>query len=83
MQPKNLKKLTRLIYFLNILDTGEMRVQREARELDVTERTIQRDINDIDEGGFPLYKEAPGVYKFIEGFSLKKMNLTEAEASLL
>lgn len=83
MQPKNLKKLNRLLYLLNILDSGEIQVQREARELDVTECTIQRDINDIDAGGFPVYKAAPGVYKFIEGFSLKKMNLTEAEASLL
>lgn len=83
MQPKNLKKLNRLVYLLNILDSGEIQVQREARELDVTERTIQRDINDIDAGGFPIYKAAPGVYKFIEGFSLKKMNLTEGEASLL
>lgn len=83
MQPKNLKKLNRLLYLLNILDSGEIQVQREARELDVTERTIQRDINDIDAGGFPIYKAAPGVYKFMEGFSLKKMNLTEGEASLL
>lgn len=83
MQPKNLKKLNRLLCLLNILDSGEIQVQREARELDVTERTIQRDINDIDAGGFPIYKAAPGVYKFIEGFSLKKMNLTEGEASLL
>lgn len=83
MQLKNLKKLNRLLYLLNILDGGEIRVPREARELDVTERTIQRDINDIDAGGFPVYKAAPGVYKFTEGFSLKKMNLTQAEASLL
>ena len=60
MEPKNLKKLNRLLYLLNILDKGEIRVQREARELDVTERTIQRDINDIDAGGFPLYKEPRG-----------------------
>lgn len=73
MQPKNLKKLNRLLYLLNILDGGEIRVLREARELDVTERTIQRDINDIDASGFPVYKAAPGVYKFTEGFSLKKM----------
>lgn len=60
-----------------------MRVLREAKEMDVTERTIQRDLKDIEIGGFPLYKAAPGVYKFIEGFSLKKMNLTQAEAALL
>lgn len=65
MQPKNLKKLNRLLYLLNILDSGEIQVPREARELDVTERTIQRDINDIGAGGFPIYKAAPGVYKFI------------------
>lgn len=61
MQPKNLKKLNRLLYLLNILDGGEIRVPREAREL-VTDRTIQRDINDIDMGGFLVYKAAPGVY---------------------
>lgn len=83
MQPKNLKKLNRLLYLLNILDDGEIRVLREARELDVTERTIQRDINDIDVGDFPVYNAASGVYKFIEGFSLKKMNLTQVSASLL
>ena len=51
--------------------------------MDVTERTIQRDLRDIELGGFPISKAAPGVYKFIEGFSLKKMNLTDEEASLL
>lgn len=29
MQPKNLKKLNRLLYLLNILDSGEIRVPRE------------------------------------------------------
>lgn len=62
---KNLKKLNRLLYLLNILDSGEIRVPREARDLNVTERTIQRDINDIDSGEFPVYKTALGVYKFI------------------
>ena len=83
MQSKNIKKLNRLLYLLNQLDGGEVRVLREAREMDITERTIQRDLRDIELGGFPLYKAAPGVYKFIEGFSLKKMNLTDEEASLL
>lgn len=83
MQSKNIKKLNRLLYLLNMLDEDGINVRREARELDVTERTIQRDLIDIEAGGFPLFKAAPGVYKFIEGFSLKKMNLTEQEASLL
>lgn len=83
MQSKNIKKLNRLLYLLNQLDGGEVRVLREAKEMDITERTIQRDLRDIELGGFPLYKAAPGVYKFVEGFSLKKMNLTDEEASLL
>ena len=83
MQSKNLKKLNRLLYLLNMLDREGINVRREARELEVTERTIQRDLIDIEAGGFPLFKAAPGIYKFIEGFSLKKMNLTEQEASLL
>lgn len=29
MQPKNLKKLNRLLYLLNILDSGEIRIPRE------------------------------------------------------
>ncbi len=83
MQSKNIKKLNRLLYLLNQLDGGEVRVLRESEEMDVTERTIQRDLKDIEMGGFPVYKAAPGVYKFIEGFSLKKMDLTDKEASLL
>ena len=83
MKERNLKKLNRLLYLLNMLDGEGINVRREARELEVTERTIQRDLIDIEAGGFPLFKAAPGVYKFIEGFSLKKMNLTEQEASLL
>ncbi len=83
MNSSNIKKLNRLLYLLNRLDGAGVRVQKEAREMDVTERTIQRDLRDIEMGGFPIYKAAPGVYKFIEGFSLKKMDLTDKEASLL
>lgn len=71
-----------MLYLLNQLDGGEVRVLCEAKEMDDTERTIQRDLKDIEMGGFPLYKAAPGVYKFIEGFSLKKVNLTDEEASI-
>lgn len=83
MNFSKIKKLNRLLYLLNQLDGGKVSVLREAKEMDVTERTIQRDLRDIETGGFPIYKSAPGVYKFIEGFSLKKINLTDKEASLL
>ena len=83
MQSKNIKKLNRLLYLLNQLDGGEVRVSREAQKMYVTERTIQRDLRDIEMGGFPIYKAASGMYKLMEGFSLKKMDLTDEEASLL
>lgn len=60
MQSKNIKKLNRLLYLLNQLDGGEVRVLCEAKEMDDTERTIQRDLKDIEMGGSPLYKAEPG-----------------------
>lgn len=59
MQSKNIKKLNRLLYLLNQLDGGEVRVLCEAKEMDDTERTIQRDLKDIEMGGSPLYKAGP------------------------
>ena len=47
MKERNLKKLNRLLYLLNMLDGEGINVQREARELEVTDRTIQRDLIDI------------------------------------
>ena len=60
MQSKNIKKINRLLYLLNQLDGGEVRVLCEAKEMDDTERTIQRDLKDIEMGGSPLYKAGPG-----------------------
>ena len=60
MQSKNIKKLNRLLYLLNQLDGGEVRVLCEAKEMDDTERTIQRDLKDIEMGRSPLYKAGPG-----------------------
>lgn len=60
MQSKNIKKLNRLLYLLNQLDGGEVRVLCEAKEMDDTERMIQRDLKDIEMGGSPLYKAGPG-----------------------
>ncbi len=62
MQAKNFKKLNRLLYLLNMLDGEGINVRWEASELEVTERTIQRDLMDIEAGGFPLFKAAPGIY---------------------
>ena len=70
MNSSNIKKLNRLLYLLNRLGGTGVRVQKESRELDVTERTIQRDLRDIEMGGFPIYK-APHTSLW-RGFHLKK-----------
>ena len=76
-------KLTRLLYELNALDKGQIRLKDMAAETGVAVRTIQRDMNDIQEADFPLWNPEPGVYAFEEGFSLERMKLSSAEASIL
>ena len=83
MQKEMHNKLTRLLYELNALDKGQIRLKDMAVETGVAVRTIQRDMNDIQEADFPLWNPDPGVYAFIEGFSLERMKLSSAEASIL
>lgn len=83
MQKEMHNKLTRLLYELNALDKGQIRLKDMAAETGVAVRTIQRDMNDIQEADFPLWNPDPGVYAFIEGFSLERMKLSSAEASIL
>lgn len=83
MQKEMHNKLTRLLYELNALDKGQIRLKDMAAETGVAVRTIQRDMNDIQEADFPLWNPDPGVYAFTEGFSLERMKLSSAEASIL
>lgn len=83
MQKEMHNKLTRLLYELNALDKGAIRLTDMAAETGVAVRTIQRDMNDIQEADFPLWNPDPGVYAFTEGFSLERMKLSSAEASIL
>ena len=79
----DLKRLTRIVRLLNILSEGELIITETARDLEVCVRTIQRDIRTIEDAGFPIYNEKPGRLRFAEGFSLKKMKLSNEEASML
>lgn len=83
MQKEMHNKLTRLLYELNALDKGQIRLKDMADETGVVVRTLQRDMKDIDDAGFPLWNPAPGVYAFNKGFSLERMKLSSAEASIL
>ena len=44
MQGETLNKVRRLMYLLNELDNGEILVSAIADDLDVTIRTVQRDL---------------------------------------
>ena len=83
MQKEMQHKITRIVYELNALDKGPFRLDEMAAELGVSLRTLQRDMADIQEADFPLYCPTPGEYAFVKGFSLKKMKLSDGEASLL
>lgn len=78
------KKIFRLVYILNRLNTGKPVSMGELKaEFNVTIRSIQRDIELLGMAGFPLVSSGKGCYTFMEGFSLKKMMISGEEASLL
>lgn len=78
-----LNKIRRLVYILNELDNGEIFVPSIAKGLDVTLRTIQRDLHILQDAGFPIINIKRGFYCFAEGFSLRRMHLTAREAAML
>jgi predicted DNA-binding transcriptional regulator YafY len=83
MIEETLGRINRLMFLLNELDKGNIRLSSAAQDLKVTLRTIQRDLNVLDSAGFPITPIEKGVYSFIEGFSLQKMRLSQNEAAIL
>lgn len=78
-----LGKIQRLMYIANELDNGEIRVSSIASSLGVSVRTIQRDIQILELGGFAISPLSRGIYSFVDGFSLKKMKITCEEFAML
>lgn len=78
------KKIFRLLYILNAIETHRKVLTKElAEEFNISRRSVQRDIELLATTGFPLASPDRGVYSFAEGFSLRKAMLTNEEASLL
>ena len=67
--------MSRLLYILNRLDKGEINLQKMAKDMGVSVRSVQRYINTIDEADFPIYNPRPGIWTFVEGFNLSKMQI--------
>ena len=78
-----LGKLTRLVHRLNKLDSGEIRLSSVANYLGVSIRTIQRDIQTLESGGYPISPLSRGTYSFVDGFSLKKLQITSEELAMI
>ncbi|MBU4478218.1 MAG: WYL domain-containing protein [Candidatus Omnitrophica bacterium] len=78
------KKFFRLLFILNKLDRGERVSTRFlAKEFNVSIRTIQRDMDLLNGTGFLITSIDKGTYFFEQGFSLRKIQLSGEEASLL
>lgn len=78
-----LKKVKRLMFIANELDNGEIKVSKIADSLGVSVRTIQRDLQTLECGGFAISPLTKGIYSFVDGFSLKKMKISCEEYVML
>ncbi|MCF7875196.1 MAG: transcriptional regulator [Candidatus Omnitrophica bacterium] len=78
------KKIFRLLFILNKLESkGKVKTSELADEFNVSIRSVQRDLELLNMTGFPLVMLDKGIHSFAEGFSLKKMSVSNEEASLL
>lgn len=78
-----LGKIKRLMYIANELDNGQIKLSSVADNLGVSIRTIQRDIQTLESGGFAISPSVRGKYSFVDGFSLKKLKITCEEFAML
>lgn len=81
-------RASRLVSLLLLLQTrGRMTARQLAEELEVSVRTIYRDVESLHEAGIPLYGDAgpEGGYRLLAGYRTRLTGMTpdEAEAMFL
>src|SRR3954454_2688964 len=79
-------RASRLLSLLLLLQTrGRMTARQLADELEVSVRTIYRDVESLHSAGIPLYGDAgrDGGYRLLAGYRTRQTGLTTEQARAL
>lgn len=79
-------RASRLLSILLLLQTrGRLTARQLADELEVSVRTVYRDLESLSSAGVPVYADrgATGGYQLVQGFRTRLTGLTEGEAGSL
>ncbi len=79
-----MRRADRLFQIVGLLDCSKVMTARALAEaLDVSERTIYRDIQDLSISGVPIESEVGVGYRLMKGFHLPSLMFNEEELSAL